>query len=270
MVTFHKVTSTDQLLDLLCPGVAGEVTVGGTLRGVSSVTLESAAEARQLVKAAQQNRSPNAHQITQVQVSRRDEAAAEIVQSKLLLVDLVSAGSCSLVSRQLSLLEHVVVALGSKSKNIRVPFRQCRLTHALQVYYCQHSLSLTLLSKGALGNKCNTALLCTIRPGNAHMSDTLASLRFASRAAKIPITQDQGCSLSIAEIIKSVIAVRKKAIRVNVIYMRERLVEIRFRNRWLAYAIAWLGQSQDRNVIFDTKIFCDLRSLMRAKNFEPL
>jgi len=151
------------------------VTVGGTLRGVSSVTLESAAEARQLVKAAQQNRSPNAHQITQVQVSRRDEAAAEIVQSKLLLVDLVSAGSCSLVSRQLSLLEHVVVALGSKSKNIRVPFRQCRLTHALQ---------------GALGNKCNTALLCTIRPGNAHMSDTLASLRFASRAAKIPITQD--------------------------------------------------------------------------------
>jgi len=174
-VSMYEVTSTDQLFDLLRSGKPGEVAVGGNLRGVSSLRLESIETVQKIVKISQVNRSPNSHQITSVQVLRRDEAAGEIVQSKLLLVDLVSAGSCSPVSRQLSLLEHVVVALSSRSKNIRVPFRQCRLTHALQ---------------GALGEKSNTSLLCTIRPDASYMQETLASLRFASRAAKIPITHN--------------------------------------------------------------------------------
>ena len=50
-----------------------------------------------------------------------------------------------------------------------IPFRQCRLTHALQL---------------ALGHKSNVALLCAIRPQGKYINETLASLRFASRAAK--------------------------------------------------------------------------------------
>lgn len=55
-----------------------------------------------------------------------------------------------------------------------VPFRQCRLTHALKLALC---------------NRSNVALLCTIRPQNSYLGETLASIRFASRAAKIPITK---------------------------------------------------------------------------------
>ena len=63
----------------------------------------------------------------------------------------------------------------SKSTHVtHVPFRQCRLTHALKLALC---------------NRSNVALLCTIRPQNSYLGETLASIRFASRAAKIPITK---------------------------------------------------------------------------------
>ena len=112
-VSFYEVTSQDQLFDLLQKGRVGEVGVGGNLRGVSCVDLESVEQAQRLVKLAQKNRSEPSHQITSVQVVRKDLAAGEVIRSRLYLVDLASCCSNSGISRQLSLLESVIVSLGT-------------------------------------------------------------------------------------------------------------------------------------------------------------
>jgi kinesin family protein 6/9 len=173
-VSFYEVTSQDQLFDLLEAKQTGEVGVGGNLRGVSIVELESAEQAARLVKMAKLNRSDPSHQITSVEVIHRDVAAGAVIRSRLYLVDLASSCSNSGISRQLSLLESVIVSLGCPRVS-HVPFRQCRLTHALQLALCQRS---------------NVALLCTVRPQKGFLSETRASLRFASRAAKVPITKN--------------------------------------------------------------------------------
>ena len=112
-VSFYEVTSQDQLFDLLQKGRVGEVGVGGNLRGVSCVDLESVEQAQRLVKLAQKNRTEPSHQITSVEVVRKDLAAGEVIRSRLYLVDLASCCSNSGISRQLSLLESVIVSLGT-------------------------------------------------------------------------------------------------------------------------------------------------------------
>ena len=62
---------------------------------------------------------------------RHDEAAGEVVRSRLQFVDLASGENSVSASRQLSLLEHVLIALSSNGRD-HVPYRQCRLTHSLQ------------------------------------------------------------------------------------------------------------------------------------------
>jgi kinesin family protein 6/9 len=173
-VSFYEVTSQDQLFDLLEAKQTGEVGVGGNLRGVSIVDLESVEQAQRLVRVAKNNRSEPSHQITSVEVIHRDVAAGAVIRSRLYLVDLASSCSNSGISRQLSLLESVIVSLGCPRVS-HVPFRQCRLTHALQLALCHRS---------------NVALLCTVRPQKGFLSETRASLRFASRAAKVPITKN--------------------------------------------------------------------------------
>jgi len=173
-VSFYEVTFHDQLYDLLQTRKSGDVGVGGSLRGVSQIALESNEQAARLVKIAQRNRSHPSHQITSVEVVRKDVAAGEVIRSHLYLVDLASSCYNSGISRQLCLLESVIVSLAT-SKASHVPFRQCRLTHALQLALCHRS---------------NVALLCTVRPQRAFISDAIASLRFAARAAKIPIAKN--------------------------------------------------------------------------------
>lgn len=66
------------------------------------------------MKLIETNRTINSHQMTSITILQHDEAAGETIKSQLLFVDLASAGRNSVVSRQLSLLEHVVVTLGCK------------------------------------------------------------------------------------------------------------------------------------------------------------
>jgi len=172
-VSFYEVTAQDQLVDLLQP--RQPVNVSDLVRNSSTVLLDRTDQVLRLVKSVHENRSESSHQITTIEVTRNDVTAGKVCRSRLFLVDLASACSpLSSVARQLSLLESVIVALGSR-KASHVPFRQCRLTQALQV---------------ALGERSNIALLCTVRPQRAHLSETLASLRFAARVAKIPITRN--------------------------------------------------------------------------------
>lgn len=69
---------------------------------------------RDIMKLIETNRTINSHQMTSITILQHDEAAGETIKSQLLFVDLASAGRNSVVSRQLSLLEHVVVTLGCK------------------------------------------------------------------------------------------------------------------------------------------------------------
>lgn len=176
-VSVYEVRPTDHIVDLLHPGSIDGVTctVGGNLRGISTMSLKGMDSVRKIIKLTEANRTENSHQMTSVTVLQRDEAAGETIKSQLLMVDLASAGRCSVVSRQLSLLEHVVVSLGGRSKTKQVPYRECRLTHTLQ---------------GSLSSDTNTALLCTIRPDEDFLQEALASLRFASRASKMPISKE--------------------------------------------------------------------------------
>lgn len=59
-----------------------QVGVGGNLRGVSIVELESAEQAARLVKVAKNNRSDPSHQITSVEVIHRDVAAGAVIRSR--------------------------------------------------------------------------------------------------------------------------------------------------------------------------------------------
>ena len=56
-----------------------------------------------------------------------------------------------------------------------MPYRECRLTHTLQA---------------SLSSETNTALLCTLQPDKKLLSEALATIRFASRASKMPISRE--------------------------------------------------------------------------------
>jgi len=175
-VSAYEVRSTDHIVDLLTPGPIDLVTctVGGQLRDISSFPLKDGQSVRDIMKLIETNRTINSHQMTSITILQHDEAAGETIKSQLLFVDLASAGRNSVVSRQLSLLEHVVVTLGCK-RGTRVPYRECRLTHTLQA---------------SLSSETNTALLCTLQPDKKLLSEALATIRFASRASKMPISRE--------------------------------------------------------------------------------
>ena len=73
----------------------------------------------------------NFQTIFKINPIRHDEEAGEIVKSRFQFVDLASGENSISASRQLSLLEHVLIALSSKQRD-HVPYRQCKLTHSLQ------------------------------------------------------------------------------------------------------------------------------------------
>ncbi|XP_023556421.1 kinesin-like protein KIF9 isoform X2 [Octodon degus] len=100
------------------------------------------------------------------------------VTSKINLVDLAGSerlgksGSegrvlkeATYINKSLSFLEQAIIALGDQKRD-HIPFRQCKLTHAL---------------KDSLGGNCNMVLVTNIYGEAAQLEETLSSLRFASR-----------------------------------------------------------------------------------------
>ncbi|OWK02710.1 KIF9 [Cervus elaphus hippelaphus] len=69
------------------------------------------------------------------------------------------------INKSLSFLEQAIIALGDQKRD-HIPFRQCKLTHAL---------------KDSLGGNCNMVLVTNIYGEAAQLEETLSSLRFASR-----------------------------------------------------------------------------------------
>ncbi|XP_010995585.2 kinesin-like protein KIF9 isoform X2 [Camelus dromedarius] len=100
------------------------------------------------------------------------------ITSKINLVDLAGSerlgksGSegrvlkeATYINKSLSFLEQAIIALGDQKRD-HIPFRQCKLTHAL---------------KDSLGGNCNLVLVTNIYGEAAQLEETLSSLRFASR-----------------------------------------------------------------------------------------
>ncbi|XP_011794604.1 PREDICTED: kinesin-like protein KIF9 isoform X3 [Colobus angolensis palliatus] len=100
------------------------------------------------------------------------------IASKINLVDLAGSerlgksGSegrvlkeATYINKSLSFLEQAIIALGDQKRD-HIPFRQCKLTHAL---------------KDSLGGNCNMVLVTNIYGEAAQLEETLSSLRFASR-----------------------------------------------------------------------------------------
>ncbi|XP_009199183.2 kinesin-like protein KIF9 isoform X5 [Papio anubis] len=100
------------------------------------------------------------------------------ITSKINLVDLAGSerlgksGSegrvlkeATYINKSLSFLEQAIIALGDQKRD-HIPFRQCKLTHAL---------------KDSLGGNCNMVLMTNIYGEAAQLEETLSSLRFASR-----------------------------------------------------------------------------------------
>ncbi|XP_024607121.1 kinesin-like protein KIF9 isoform X3 [Neophocaena asiaeorientalis asiaeorientalis] len=113
-----------------------------------------------------------------VEAHSRTLSDEKYITSKINLVDL--AGSerlgksrsegrvlkeATYINKSLSFLEQAIIALGDQKRD-HIPFRQCKLTHAL---------------KDSLGGNCNMVLVTNIYGEASQLEETLSSLRFASR-----------------------------------------------------------------------------------------
>uniref|UniRef100_A0A8C0DZK3 Kinesin-like protein n=1 Tax=Balaenoptera musculus TaxID=9771 RepID=A0A8C0DZK3_BALMU len=113
-----------------------------------------------------------------VEAHSRTLSDEKYITSKINLVDLAGSerlgksGSegrvlkeATYINKSLSFLEQAIIALGDQKRD-HIPFRQCKLTHAL---------------KDSLGGNCNMVLVTNIYGEAAQLEETLSSLRFASR-----------------------------------------------------------------------------------------
>ncbi|XP_066207994.1 kinesin-like protein KIF9 isoform X1 [Saccopteryx leptura] len=113
-----------------------------------------------------------------VEAHSRTLSDEKYITSKINLVDLAGSerlgksGSegrvlkeATYINKSLSFLEQAIIALADQKRD-HIPFRQCKLTHAL---------------KDSLGGNCNMVLVTNIYGEAAQVEETLSSLRFASR-----------------------------------------------------------------------------------------
>jgi hypothetical protein len=74
------------------------------------------------------------------------------------------------INKSLSILGNVISALGSKKKNVHVPYKESKLTHLLM---------------DSLGGNCKTILIATISPDERNFDESYNTLLFADRAHNV-------------------------------------------------------------------------------------
>ncbi|XP_074053839.1 kinesin-like protein KIF9 isoform X2 [Macrotis lagotis] len=117
-----------------------------------------------------------------IETHSRNLSDEKYITSKINLVDLAGSerlgktGSegqimkeATYINKSLSFLEQAIIALGDRKRE-HVPFRQCKLTHAL---------------KDSLGGNCNMVIVANVYGDATQLDETLSSLRFASRSKLI-------------------------------------------------------------------------------------
>ncbi|KAK2626682.1 hypothetical protein QTJ16_003857 [Diplocarpon rosae] len=160
-----------------------------TITGLKSVTLDSANAVESILKQADNNRSVAAtksnerssrsHSVFILKLVGRNSTTNETSEGTLNLVDL--AGSERLkqsgaegdrmketqnINKSLSCLGDVIGALGSGKEGAHIPYRNSKLTYLLQY---------------SLGGNSKTLMFVMASPLEAHLSETLTSLKFATK-----------------------------------------------------------------------------------------
>ncbi|PBP27296.1 kinesin [Diplocarpon rosae] len=160
-----------------------------TITGLRSVTLDSANAVESILKQADNNRSVAAtksnerssrsHSVFILKLVGRNSTTNETSEGTLNLVDL--AGSERLkqsgaegdrmketqnINKSLSCLGDVIGALGSGKEGAHIPYRNSKLTYLLQY---------------SLGGNSKTLMFVMASPLEAHLSETLTSLKFATK-----------------------------------------------------------------------------------------
>jgi kinesin family protein 6/9 len=126
-----------------------------------------------------------------VESKSKIESSEKVVFSQLNLVDL--AGSertkksgveganlreAMFINKSLSFLEQVVVSVCDRKRD-HIPYRQSKLTNLL---------------KSSIGGNCKTIMIANIWPEQAHIEETISTLKFATRMMRVnnePIINEQ-------------------------------------------------------------------------------
>ncbi|XP_040850846.1 kinesin-like protein KIF9 isoform X3 [Ochotona curzoniae] len=149
-------------------------------RGILPRALQQGETNRIIASHSMNKHSSRSHCIFTIYVEAHSRTLSneKYITSKINLVDLAGSerlgksGSdgrvlkeATYINKSLSFLEQAIIALGDQKRD-HIPFRQCKLTHAL---------------KDSLGGNCNMVLVTNIHGEAAQLEETLSSLRFASR-----------------------------------------------------------------------------------------
>lgn len=179
------------------------------IAGVTEVTVSSAVEVLQLIRAGSNRRvvkSPalyedtqcRAHGLLSISLEQQDIVSKVVKHSKLTLVDLAS--SCELavkskvrwqeveeakaVNRSLFVLAQVINALSDPKQAPYIPYRDSKLTRLLQ---------------DSLGGNAKTLLILVVARASNCASDTLSTLRFGARAKCIENQVSMNHRMSVRE-----------------------------------------------------------------------
>lgn len=159
-------------IDLSDPAEAIEALRRGASRRISAVTLQNAMSSR-------------SHAVFTLTLEQSTKTTTCV--SRLFIVDLagseritmagvkgVRLEECKRINSSLSELSNVILSLGKRKEETGfVPFRNSKLTRLLET---------------ALGGNSLTTFIATVSPCHNSFSETLSTLRFASRAKSIKVT----------------------------------------------------------------------------------
>ncbi|KAI9702440.1 MAG: kinesin-like nuclear fusion protein [Candelina mexicana] len=160
-----------------------------TITGINTVMLDSPAKVESILRRATANRSVAAtkanerssrsHSVFILKLLGENSVTGEKSEGTLNLVDLAGSERLSHsgstgerlketqnINRSLSCLADVIGALGQGKEGAHVPYRNSKLTYLLQF---------------SLGGNSKTLMFVNISPLQAHLSETLTSLRFATK-----------------------------------------------------------------------------------------
>ena len=190
----------EKIRDLLCDGsddlrVREDPQYGFRVEGLEEIPVTNAADIRRVFNEGQFRRqvagtdmneqSSRSHTIFTIQLSgttRQGEGAGTVqIQSKLCIVDLAGSENIratnaegerskegGLNNKSLLALSMVISNLANNEHHVR--FRDSRLTQILQP---------------CLSGNCRSAIICCVTPASRFLSDTSATLKFASSARKV-------------------------------------------------------------------------------------
>ena len=160
-----------------------------TITDITSVDLDSPQKVEEILAQAMSNRSVAAtkanerssrsHSVFILKLSGHNSITGERSEGTLNLVDLAGSERLSQskvegarlketqnINRSLSCLGDVIGALGQGKDGGHIPYRNSKLTYLLQF---------------SLGGNSKTLMFCMISPLQAHLGETLTSLRFATK-----------------------------------------------------------------------------------------